>query len=70
MFAGFNDPCLRDFLLQIGFTEGASDTSLFVYNKDDVQTFLLVYVDDIVITSSSSINICTVINWSNMRLVC
>jgi len=42
--------------------KGRSDTSLFIYNKDDVHTFLLIYVIDIVITSSSSINISTVIN--------
>lgn len=45
---------LRDFLIKIGFKEGLSDSSLFVYINDDVRTFLLVYVDDIVVTSSSN----------------
>lgn len=44
---------LRDFLVTIGFNESLADSSLFVLNSNDVQTYLLVYVDDIVITSSS-----------------
>lgn len=30
-----------------------SDTSLFFYSKEDVTIFLLVYVDDIIVASSS-----------------
>jgi hypothetical protein len=40
-------------LVQLGFTISKVDTSLFIYNKSRVTIFLLVYVDDIVITSSS-----------------
>lgn len=48
---------LRDFLLEVGFKEGLSYSSLFIYDENGVQTFLLVYVDDIVVTSSSNSNI-------------
>lgn len=44
---------LRDFLLTIGFNERISDTSLFIYDRDGVKMFLLVHVNDIVITSLS-----------------
>jgi hypothetical protein len=40
-------------LVQLGFVISKVDTSLFVYNKNDVVLYLLVYVDDIVVTSSS-----------------
>ena len=41
------------FLLTLGFTEGTSDTSLFVYRRGDETTYLLLYADDIVLTASS-----------------
>jgi hypothetical protein len=40
-------------LLQLGFHASKADTSLFFYIKGGVTTFLLVYVDDIIIASSS-----------------
>jgi hypothetical protein len=39
--------------LQLGFTETKSDTSLFVYQKGTNMIYLLLYVDDIVLTASS-----------------
>lgn len=42
------------FLLSIGFTEAKSDTSLFVYRHGSDTVYLLLYVDDIVLTASSS----------------
>lgn len=48
---------LRDFLTKIGFQERLSDSSLFIYRNAGVTTYLLVYVDDIVLTSSSKKNI-------------
>lgn len=49
---------LKDFLVKVGFKEGLSVSSLFIYIDDDgVRTFLLVYVDDIVVTSSSNSHI-------------
>ena len=41
------------FLLTLGFTEAKSDTSLFVYRRGDETVYLLLYVDDIVLTASS-----------------
>ena len=37
----------------MGFTEAKSDTSLFVYRRGDETSYLLLYVDDIVLTASS-----------------
>ncbi|WVZ81045.1 hypothetical protein U9M48_028472 [Paspalum notatum var. saurae] len=42
------------YLLSIGFVETKSDTSLFVYRRGSDMAYLLVYVDDIVLTTSSS----------------
>jgi hypothetical protein len=42
-------------LKQIGFKASKADTSLFIYNKKGVSMFLLVYVDDIIVTSSNSV---------------
>ena len=41
------------FLLTLGFIEAKSDTSLFVYRRGDETSYLLLYVDDIVLTASS-----------------
>ena len=40
-------------LLSLGFLEAKSDTSLFVYQHGSGTTYLLLYVDDIVLTASS-----------------
>nr|CAB3464295.1 unnamed protein product [Digitaria exilis] len=42
------------FLLSLGFVEAKSDTSLFVYRRGSDLIYLLLYVDDIVLTASSS----------------
>ena len=41
------------FLLTLGFTEAKSNTSLFIYRRGDETAYLLLYVDDIVLTASS-----------------
>lgn len=40
-------------LLHLGFVEAKSDTSLFVYHCGADTIYLLLYVDDIVLTASS-----------------
>lgn len=44
---------LRTFLLSFGFTNSIADSSLFIYNHHGLVLYLLVYVDDIIITSPS-----------------
>ncbi|KAJ0787642.1 putative RNA-directed DNA polymerase [Helianthus annuus] len=45
---------LSSALITDGFIQCLSDTSLFVYSRDSVICYVLVYVDDIIITGSSS----------------
>jgi histone deacetylase 1/2 len=40
-------------LQSLGFSASKADTSLFFYNKGGVSIFMLIYVDDIVVASSS-----------------
>jgi hypothetical protein len=41
-----------NFLLTLGFTKARSDTSLFIYHRGSDMVYLLLYVDDIVLTAS------------------
>jgi histone deacetylase 1/2 len=41
-------------LQELGFLASKADTSLFIYNKSGITIFMLVYVDDIILTSSSN----------------
>jgi hypothetical protein len=41
------------YLVSLGFMEAKSDTSLFIYRRDADTAYLLLYVDDIVLTASS-----------------
>jgi hypothetical protein len=41
-------------LLSLGFAEAKSDTSLFIYRHGVETAYLLLYVDDIVLTASST----------------
>jgi hypothetical protein len=41
-------------LSELGFTPAKADTTLFLFNKSGITIFVLVYVDDIIVTSSSS----------------
>lgn len=45
---------LRNFLLQLGFSNSLADSSLFIYNKQGVLIYMLVYVDDLIITGNNS----------------
>jgi hypothetical protein len=48
------------YLLSIGFAEAKSDTSLFLFHQGSKTVYLLLYVDDIVLTASSSELQCTI----------
>jgi histone deacetylase 1/2 len=48
-------------LLDLGFVSSKSDTSLFIYNKSGIIIYMLVYVDDIIVTSSSQNAITTLL---------
>jgi histone deacetylase 1/2 len=43
---------LSNKLQQLGFVPSKGDTSLFLYNKANIMIFVLIYVDDIIVTSS------------------
>lgn len=45
---------LSTFLLQLGFQASKANTSLFIYKEGNIQCFILIYVDDILITCSDS----------------
>jgi hypothetical protein len=45
--------CFASYLVSLGFMESKSDTSLFVYRSGADTAYLLLYVDDIVLTASS-----------------
>jgi hypothetical protein len=44
---------LATFLVTLGFVEAKSDTSLFIHHQGTETAYLLLYVDDIVLTASS-----------------
>ena len=45
----------------LGFVQSKSDTSLFIFNKSGIIIFVLIYVDDIIVTSSSESAISTLL---------
>lgn len=45
---------LSQALLELGFTGSMVDTSLFYYHSHNFSVLVLIYVDDIIITSNSS----------------
>lgn len=53
---------LRNFLLSLGFVNSVADTSLFVLQDGKEFVYLLVYVDDILVTSSNTRGIANILN--------
>jgi hypothetical protein len=43
------------YFLSLGFVEANSDTSLFIFRQGSDTIYLLLYVDDIVLTASSTV---------------
>jgi hypothetical protein len=41
-------------LIDLGFKASKSDMSLFIYQKGSITLYMLIYVDDIIVTGSSS----------------
>lgn len=52
----------REFLLTFGFHGSLSDPSLFIYHKEDLLAYFLVYVDDMFVTGSTSMLVQHVVN--------
>jgi hypothetical protein len=50
------------FLLSLGFAEAKSNTSLFVFHRGSDTIYLLLYVDDIILTPSSTELLCQTIS--------
>lgn len=45
---------LKQYLVSAGFLNSLSDTSLFVLNRDKLLVYVLVYVDDIIVTGNNA----------------
>jgi hypothetical protein len=45
--------CFTSYLVSLGFVEAKSDTSLFIYRRGADTAYLLLYVDDIILTALS-----------------
>jgi histone deacetylase 1/2 len=56
-----------DYLLELGFEESKADYSLFIYRDGNIFLFLLIYVDDILLTGNSSAHIDTLIGQLNKQ---
>ncbi|PKU70162.1 Retrovirus-related Pol polyprotein from transposon TNT 1-94 [Dendrobium catenatum] len=53
---------LSTHLQSIGFVAGKADSSMFLFSKDDVQLFMVIYVDDILLTGNNNKMITSTIN--------
>ena len=47
-WAWYNE--LKGFLLSFSFVLSTNDTSLFIYHKETITLYFLVYVDDLIVT--------------------
>jgi hypothetical protein len=50
------------YLLSLGFVEAKADTSLFIFRRGADTVYLLLYVDDIIMTASSTTLLCHTIS--------
>jgi hypothetical protein len=57
-------------LLQLGFVVSKANTALFIYIKSGLIIYLLVYVDGIIVTSSSNTTVTALLNdlWLDFAL--
>ena len=46
--------CFASFARSMGFTESKSDASLFIFCRNSAAAYLLIYVDDIILTTSTT----------------
>ena len=58
---------LRDVLVSLGFMSSKSDYSLFIRHSANCTMFVLVYVDDILVTRSSKVEIQVLVQQLNTR---
>ena len=58
---------LRNFLLHSGFSNSVADTSLFIFNNQGILIYLLVYVDDIILTGNNTQAVHTFIQQLSQR---
>ena len=52
---------LKQALLEFGFLNAKSDTSLFVFQNKDTIAYCLVYVDDLILTRNSSMFVASIV---------
>ncbi|XP_019155977.1 PREDICTED: uncharacterized protein LOC109152790 [Ipomoea nil] len=53
---------LHNYLVSVGFSPSKTDVSLFIYSRDNIRLYFLVYVDDILIMGSDSDRVATLVN--------
>ncbi|EOY16663.1 Cysteine-rich RLK (RECEPTOR-like protein kinase) 8 [Theobroma cacao] len=52
---------LSSFFLSFGFTQSVADASLFIYHCNGITAYLLVYVDDLILTGNHTAFLCSFI---------
>ena len=58
---------LSDYLISLGFRASTADSSLFIYSNGHDLIYLLVYVDDILLTRNNSTLLCHLITLLNFK---
>jgi hypothetical protein len=59
---------LSQALIELGFVGSSVDTSLFMFHHHPIHLFVLVYVDDIIVTGTHSLAISTIFTNSSRIL--